>query len=49
MAIAEDKTRYLLTIKKETKRQLEKEAVKENRSLNNLIQTILEEHLKKPE
>ena len=48
MTIAEDKTRYALTIRKETKKQLEEEAKKQNRSLNNLIETILEDYLKKP-
>jgi len=47
MAISDKKTRYALTLKKETKEWLEAEAKQENRSLNNLIEIILEKHLKK--
>jgi predicted HicB family RNase H-like nuclease len=47
MAISKDKTRTMLTLSKELKRQLEKEAAAENRSLNNYIVTILENRPKK--
>lgn len=47
MTISNEKTRYSLTLKKVTKELLQKKAVEENRSLNNLIETILEEYLKK--
>ncbi len=43
--ISNEKTRYALTIEKELKAQLEEEAKKQNRSLNNLIETILKEYL----
>jgi len=46
MSISEDKTRYALTIEKLVKEQLEIEAKKQNRSLNNLIETILKDYLK---
>lgn len=47
MSISEKKTRTLLTIEKKDKEKLEKIAVKENRSLNNLIETIIKEYLSK--
>jgi len=47
MTISNEKTRYALTLKKEVKEKLEKEATGKNRSLNNLIETILDEHLNK--
>lgn len=47
MSISDKKTRTLLTIKKKDKEKLEKIAVKENRSLNNLIETIIKEYLSK--
>ncbi|HEY9570786.1 MAG TPA: ribbon-helix-helix protein, CopG family [Metalysinibacillus sp.] len=47
MTISDDKTRYSLTLEKTVKEQLEKEAKKQNRSLNNLIETILKEYLAK--
>ena len=45
--ISKDKTRILLTIKRDIKSTLEEIAKKENRSLNNLIITILKDYLKK--
>lgn len=42
--IAEHNTRYSLTIAKELKADLEKLAAKDNRSLNNLIITVLERY-----
>lgn len=45
--ISKEKTRYALTLKKATKEQLEKEANKQNRSLNNLIETIIDAYLEK--
>lgn len=47
MAISEDKTRTMLTLKKDLKKQAQEQAEKENRSLNNLIETALIEYLKK--
>lgn len=47
MTISDDKTRYSLTLEKTVKEQLEKEAKKQNRSLNNLIETVLKEYLAK--
>jgi predicted HicB family RNase H-like nuclease len=46
MSISKDKVRANLIISKELKKQLEKLAVKENRSFNNMVITILENHLK---
>lgn len=43
--ISDDKTRYALTLEKELKSQLEKVAKEQNRSLNNLIETILKNYL----
>lgn len=45
MAISNEKTRTMLTLKKELKEQAEQQAKKENRSLNNLIETALMEYL----
>lgn len=47
MAIGKDKTRTMLTIDKEFKKQLEQIAEKENRSLNNLIITVLKDYAEK--
>ena len=47
MSISDKKTRTKLTIEKKDKEKLEKIAVKENRSLNNLIETIIKEYLSK--
>lgn len=47
MAISKDKTRTMLTLKKELKKQAEQQAKKENRSLNNLIETALIKYLEK--
>lgn len=46
MAISESKTRYSLSIDKEDKTKLEKISKEQNRSLNNLIETILKDYLK---
>lgn len=46
MTISNDKTRTMLTLKKELKEQAQRQAEKENRSLNNLIETALIEYLK---
>ena len=43
--ISNSKTRYALTLEKELKAKLEKEAKSQNRSLNNLIETILKDYL----
>lgn len=45
MTVSDDNTRYLLTINKVFKLQLEKIANKNNRSLNNLIITILKNYV----
>lgn len=45
MTIANSKTRYALTLEKSDKEKLEKLAKEQNRSLNNLIETILKEYL----
>lgn len=47
MTISKDNTRTQLTISKEMKKQLEKLAKIQNRSFNNLVITILKEHLDK--
>lgn len=47
MTISDEKTRFLLTLEKKDKEKLEKMAKDENRSLNNLIETILKKHLAK--
>ena len=45
--ISDEKTRYALTILKDDKAELKKIAKEQNRSLNNLIETILKDYLKK--
>jgi len=45
MAISKEKVRTQLTINREVKKQLEKIAKEENRSFNNLIETIINEYL----
>jgi len=47
--ISDKNTRTLLTINKELKAQLEQLAEKENRSFNNLVNTILKEYVEKNE
>lgn len=44
--ISDKKTRYSLTIEKDLKLKLEEKAKGENRTLNNLIITILKDHFK---
>lgn len=44
MVIGQDKTRTTITIDKELKKHLEEIAKKENRSLNNLIITVLKDY-----
>ena len=46
MGISQGKTRTMLTIEKELKAKLENIAKKQNRSLNNLIVTILKDYVK---
>jgi len=46
MTISKDNTRTQLTISKDLKKQLEELATKDNRSFNNYIITVLENHLK---
>lgn len=47
MTISQNKTRTLITLEKELKSQLEKEAKEQNRSLNNLIETVLKDYIAK--
>lgn len=47
MAISDNKTRTLLTLEKGDKALLERIAKDENRSLNNLIETVIKEYLNK--
>ena len=46
MTIGKDKTRTNITISREMKKELEQIAKNENRSFNNLVITILSNHLK---
>lgn len=43
--ISENNTRTLITIPKETKKQLEEIAKKDDRSLNNMILTIINKYI----
>lgn len=45
MAISDKKTRTLITLEKTDKENLENIAKKENRSFNNLIETVLKNYL----
>ncbi|GAA0779969.1 hypothetical protein GCM10008908_39400 [Clostridium subterminale] len=45
--ISENNTRTLITISKELKKELEEIAVKENRSFNNLVITVLKDYVEK--
>lgn len=45
MAIAEHKTRTLITLEKIVKEKLEQIAKEENRSFSNLVETILKDYL----
>ncbi|UXR51013.1 ribbon-helix-helix protein, CopG family [Staphylococcus simulans] len=47
MAISDKKTRTLITLEKTDKEKLEKIAKKENRSFNNLVETVLKDYLNK--
>lgn len=47
MTISDNKTRTMLTLEKELKKKLEAVAKEQNRSLNNLIETIIKEYLAK--
>lgn len=47
MTISDNKTRTMLTLEKELKKKLEAVAKEQNRSLNNLIETIMKEYLAK--
>lgn len=47
MSISKDNTRTLITLSKELKAELEQVAKDQNRSLNNLIVTILKEYIAK--
>lgn len=47
MTISDKKTRTLVTLEKTDKEKLKKSAKKQNRSLNNLIETILKDYLNK--
>lgn len=45
MAISDKKIRTLITLTKVDKEKLETEAKEQNRSFNNLVETILKEYL----
>ena len=45
MTISKNKTRTIITIEKSVKEELVQLAEEENRSLNNLIETIIKEYL----
>lgn len=45
MAIGQDKTRIIVTVTKEFKKELEKQAQKENRTVANLMNTIAIKYL----
>ncbi|MWF62670.1 DNA-binding protein [Staphylococcus haemolyticus] len=47
MAISDKKTRTLITLEKTDKEKLEKIAKQENRSFNNLVETVLKDYLNK--
>ena len=47
MTISKDKIRMSLIIKKDLKEKIEKEPKTDNRSVNNLINTVLMEYLNK--
>lgn len=47
MTISDKKTRTLITLEKTDKEKLEKIAKQENRSFNNLVETILKDYLNK--
>lgn len=49
MTISNDNIRTQLTINKELKKRIELLALKDNRSFNNYIITVLETHLKSAE
>ncbi|MEM4994976.1 DNA-binding protein [Priestia sp. SB1] len=49
MTISKNNTRTPLTIDKEFKKKLEEIALEENRSLNNLVVTILQDYVKNRE
>lgn len=42
-----EKSQFTLRIEKETKKEIEKIAKKENRSLNNMIEIILKKYINK--
>ena len=46
MSISEDNTRMILTIPKELKAELERIAQEQNRSVNNLILTIIKNSIR---
>lgn len=45
MAISDKKTRTLITLEKNDKEELERIAKQENRSFNNLVETVLKNYL----
>lgn len=49
MAIGEDKTRIILTLKKEVKETLDRLAQEDNRSTSNYLQNLVDKHLKEME
>ena len=47
VGISDNKTRTLITLEKELKKQLELKAKEQNRSFNNLVETILKNYIAK--
>jgi len=47
MTISDKKTRTLITLEKKDKSELERLSKEQNRSFNNLVETILKDYLKK--
>lgn len=45
MAISKEKTRVIISINKEDKKKLEEQAKKKNRSVSNLIATLIKNYL----
>lgn len=46
MGISKDKTRIIITLERKLKDELKKKALEQNRSINNLITTILKDYVK---
>jgi hypothetical protein len=46
MAVGEDKTRILITVTKDMKKELEIQAEKETRNVSNLVVSVLKEYIR---